>query len=450
MRKLAVVSTDQELNQRVSQICAKYRDYFVPEFLSDANSALEYLKYELPEICVVNISDEAIDIDPFVKEIRRDQWLHYAGLILVHTLKDRNLVAEISRNMNVISSMSRVDFVRGFFRVLRILMQNRQIIFQRDLQRYLLKSISGSLVMDNDPFNVGAYANLIPNYLFNSNYINQEGRERLHVALFEMLMNAVEHGNCNITYEEKTRWIETHGDILNLIREKCFDPVIRRKKVRFSYKITSERSFYTICDEGEGFDWRSRMNNPAQGRDLSEHGRGIIMTGVYVENLVYNDDGNEVSFEMPHQARESNSIPSIFTDEQEVHFADRDVVFREGEESNYLYYIVSGVLDIYSKDKLVSRLSPDDLFLGEMSFLLSNKRSATVISNGPSVLIKVSKNSFVNSIKTQPHYGILLARLLAGRLDRLNSQVSRLQNELEGSQQMNAELQAISNAASVQ
>ena len=173
------------------------------------------------------------------------------------------------------------------------------------------------------------------------------------------------------------------------------------------------------------------------------------MAGLYAQNLRYNDSGNEVSFEIAHMANETNVVPSIFSEQQETKFEDGEVIFKEGEASNFLYYIVSGVLDIYSGDRLVSKLSPDDLFLGEMSFLLSNKRSATVVSNGVSVLIKVSKNDFVNSIKSQPHYGILLARLLAARLDRLNLQVSKLQNDLEYSHRLNTDLSEITSAAAI-
>jgi anti-sigma regulatory factor (Ser/Thr protein kinase) len=329
---------------------------------------------------------------------------------------------------NLISPLSRQEFVQGFYRVLCILKQNRQVIFQRDLQAFLMKSLSGSLVMDNDPLNVRIYANLISNYLFNSNYINADMRDRVHVALHEMLMNAVEHGNCEISFEEKTDWLDTHGDILELIRMKCKDSAIRGKKVYFSYRINEERSVFTIRDEGTGFDWQSHVTKKNHFDNLGSHGRGIAMTGVYVSKLSYNDVGNEVSFEILHQKNESNMLPSIFMDHEEMEFGDGDIVFREGESSDNLYYIVSGSLEIVRDDKMVSLLTPDDLFLGEMSFLLANKRSATVVSRGKTILVPVSKHSFVNIIKEQPHYGIFLARLLAHRLERMNSAMVEIQS----------------------
>ena len=51
------------------------------------------------------------------------------------------------------------------------------------------------------------------------------------------------------------------------------------------------------------------------------------------------------------------------------------------------------------------------------------------MSKGKSVLIRISKQDFVNLIKENPHYGIFLARLLAQRLARLNLRMSRLNTE---------------------
>ena len=313
-----------------------------------------------------------------------------------------------------------------FGRLLRIIKHNKQILFQRGIQRHLIKDIASTFVMDNDPFDITTYTNLITNYLYNSNLIGHEAKEKLHVALLEMLINAIEHGNCKISYEEKTKWLERGGDIMQLIREKNKNPEIRKKKVFFSYVIKPEATTITIRDEGDGFDWRARL---AKKLDPGLHGMGMKMTEIYVKDLRYNEKGNEVSFVVPHQKNETNVIPRIFSDQKEEVFEDGQFVFKENEESNYLYYIVSGHLGVYSRNKLVSTLTPHDIFLGEMSFLLSNRRSASVVSKGRSVLIKISKNDFVNLIRENPHYGIFLARLLAQRLSRLNARTAKLNTE---------------------
>jgi len=292
------------------------------------------------------------------------------------------------------------------------------------MQDAFLTTISGNFVLDNDVFNVRAYANLVSNYLYNANFVNNEVRERLHVALFELLMNAIEHGNCGISYQEKTEYLDKHGDIIPLIRDKAALRENRDKRVYFSYKITPERSYYTIRDEGEGFDWRGMMGD--DDPNLEMHGHGIRMASHYIDNLRYNSAGNQVSFELPHTLEAANTRPTLFEEQPEKRFFDGDVVFREGEASNYLYYIASGRLKILSGEQQLSILTPNDLFLGEMSFLLGDRRSATVVSSGESVLIPISKHHFVSVIKERPHYGIFLARLLAQRLSQLNRQVAML------------------------
>ncbi len=427
MRKIPVVSSDEKLNEIVRLECSRSGGEFDPVFISDRAKVIESLKYELPEMKIFYFSDPRIDCLGILREIGEDPWLHYGGIIGVHDNVDDKKLIEAMRDANVIAVLRRNEFIQNLPRLLRIVRQNKQILFQRGIQQHLLKTISGAFVIDNDPLDITTYTNLVTNYLYNANLIGRDEKEKLHVALLELLVNAIEHGNCRITYDEKTAWLERNRDIMDLIREKNRDPKVKARKVYFSYTITPERSRFSIRDEGEGFDWRSRLGTIDDAPGL--HGMGVKMANLYVRELTYNDKGNEVSFSVEHRRGESNAIPMIFRSAEEVRFEDGQYVCSEGEESDVLYYIVSGTLYVYSKGKLVSSLSPDDMFMGEMSFLLSNRRSATVVSKGKSTLIKISKQDFVNLIKENPHYGIFLARLLAQRLARLNARTARLNTE---------------------
>jgi len=416
--KIPVLVKSKTLEKKIENECGSIKKSFTPIFFTEGKPFLEYLKYELPEFNIIHFPKNDETIFSVVNTLGKDSWLHAGGIIALHEEQEEKLLKKV-RKLNIISLINLSSFNFSFPRVIRIVWENRSILFHRDLQQKLLPHIAGSFVMDNDPFDVRTYANLVTNYLFNSNYINEEQKQRLHVALFEMLMNAVEHGNCEITYEEKSGWLETGGDIIDLIREKNKNPKIAKKKVVFSYRITSAGSTFTIKDEGKGFDWKKRVTWETDDGIPELHGMGIKMTEIYTDTLSYNKAGNEATFTVQHMQNESNLIPNIFTGQEEVVFEKNRVIFREGEESNYLYYIVSGELSILSRGKQISTLTPEDLFLGEMSFLLNNKRSATVKAGTKCVLIKVSKDQFLNLIKNNPHYGILLAKLLAQRLVRM-------------------------------
>jgi CRP-like cAMP-binding protein len=64
--------------------------------------------------------------------------------------------------------------------------------------------------------------------------------------------------------------------------------------------------------------------------------------------------------------------------------------------------------------------------MGEMSFLLNHRRSASVVAEDSGKLIRISRKSFVQAMKNYPHYGIFLSKLLAQKLARSNVQLTAL------------------------
>ena len=72
MRRFPVVSTDSELNDRITRICGKFNPAFVPVFLDSISSALDYVRFELPEFQLIHFSDTAIDALDLMSEINED------------------------------------------------------------------------------------------------------------------------------------------------------------------------------------------------------------------------------------------------------------------------------------------------------------------------------------------------------------------------------------------
>ena len=241
----------------------------------------------------------------------------------------------------------------------------------------------------------------------------------------ELLINAIEHGNCEITSEEKTAYLEKWGSIHSLIAARCQIPEIAKRRVVFNFIINNDDSHYSILDEGNGFDWR-RYATPDRELDFfSEHGRGIFIAQHNVSGLTYNEKGNQVEFTIRHKENTANPVPNPFLNEEVVLCQEGDVICREGEESSFLYYVAEGEYAVMVNNHVISSISPADVLMGEMSFLLEERRSATVIASSPGRLIKISRESFVNALKTHPYLGIFLSKLLA---QRLQQQSRKLEN----------------------
>src|SRR5574344_365173 len=106
------------------------------------------------------------------------------------------------------------------------------------------------------------------------------------------------------------------------------------------------------------------------------------------------------------------------------------LVCKENEMSNDLFFIVSGRFAVYSGRKLNTVLTPNDMFIGEMAFLLNDRRTATILAVGDCKLIKIPKSAFLLLIRKNPHYGIFLSKMLAQRLLRQTQMTISLQKKV--------------------
>ena len=148
---------------------------------------------------------------------------------------------------------------------------------------------------------------------YNTNRVNEEGRSAVQGALMELLLNALEHGNCQIGYDEKTAWLAKGKNMLDLIAIKSSLPEVQKRKVYISYDITNARTRISVRDDGEGFDWRSRL---AGDLEAGLHGMGIKLAESFVSRIAYNEKGNEASFEIPIMKNATNSIPVIMKEQK--------------------------------------------------------------------------------------------------------------------------------------
>lgn len=384
--------------------------------LREPGAAIEHINYQTPALIMINFSDPDFDGFGIMDKIVADPWLNNGSIIAIH--KDSETLERINdlENTNIIISLSHGEIETLMRKVLRVIQENQQILFQRAIQSDFAASVSGSFLLDSDIPMVPCYANLVANFLYNMGYVDARKKNRLNLSLVELLINGIEHGTCAITAEEKTKYLEVHGAIHGLIEEKAGNPEIAKKRVTFQYDIHGNESTYLISDEGPGFDWSDFIDPEREVDLLSAHGRGILLTVNAVDEIAYNEKGNEVRITVKHQQHTSNTVPLVFQDHETVRVKAGDIVFRQGEDSDFLYYVAEGEFRVEVNEKRLATITPADILMGEMSFLLQETRSATVTANTPGRLVKVSTVAFVDSIKSHPYFGLFLAKLLAKRL----------------------------------
>ncbi|MBO4630079.1 MAG: cyclic nucleotide-binding domain-containing protein [Treponema sp.] len=431
MKKILVASTNKEVASTVQKATDKYSENFDAIYCPDTDEALSVIDYELPEIKVLDYTSKDMDANRILAAIHADPWLHNGGIIAV--VPNPSVMQEIEdkKDPNILIVLTLYTFKENFERLLRILQGNQKFLFNRGIQDRMGGQEKGTFICDNDPLDIRLYTSFLVNYLYCSNRIDDDGRYALQTTLMELLTNALEHGNCNISWEEKTEFLKNGGNMLELIDKKRNLPENLNKKIKISYFIGKDKSHFSIEDEGAGFDWKSRMVSGDIPDFELEHGRGISLSRGLVSALHYNEKGNAVSFEITNVKDMSNNVPGIMIPFATIEYKRHEIVCKQDEPSNDLYFIISGRYGVYADGKLVSVLTPDDMFIGEMAFLLNDRRSATILSAGEGKLIRIPKVSFLNLIRKNPHYGIFLSKLLAQRVVRQNNKTVELSEEIK-------------------
>jgi hypothetical protein len=370
----ALISSDERLNAEVRRIQEGIPGSFEVTVLRSLASAVQFLNYELPEIHLINWSDPTGLGKAIVAEIKKDPWLHYGASLIVFEGESEAEVARQVQGLNLVSLIEASRLSHYLRRVLGTLYANRSLLTQWNFHQLVQTNLSGTFLLERDAFDFITHTNLLANYLFNSNLIAKSDSEVLSLAVMNVLRLAVEKDTAT-----------DHNFVL-------------------TYRINARQSTIELSVDGAtDLDW-SRLK-PAR-----------LPSSTITERL----EPAGAVFEVSHLRSAAGLVPGFFHDQKETNFEAQDVVFSQGEESNHLYYIIAGDFEVLANGRRVAILTPKDVFVGEMSFLLKNKRTATVRALGPGKLIRISKQEFVQSLKEKPHYGFFLSRMLAERLDRLH------------------------------
>lgn len=118
--------------------------------------------------------------------------------------------------------------------------------------------------------------------------------EKVVLGMSELSVNAVEHGNLAITYDEKTALIKSDSWKAE-VDKRLQDDRYKDRVVKLKITKTKEEIIFIVEDEGDGFNWESYMEISVD-RAYDSHGRGIAMAYMTsFDELSYNDKGNIVT-----------------------------------------------------------------------------------------------------------------------------------------------------------
>jgi CRP/FNR family cyclic AMP-dependent transcriptional regulator len=105
-------------------------------------------------------------------------------------------------------------------------------------------------------------------------------------------------------------------------------------------------------------------------------------------------------------------------------------ILHEGGRTGHLYVLIEGRLEVVKGDTIVATITEPGAVLGEMSVLLDKPHTATVRAAADSVIYEI--DDAASFLRQQPAVAILIAKMLAQRLNVANTYLADLKQQYAG------------------
>jgi anti-sigma regulatory factor (Ser/Thr protein kinase) len=157
--------------------------------------------------------------------------------------------------------------------------------------RFATAAVRRRLALGNDPQAAAALVAQLRDDVIAVGACDYDAALRVSVALEEALLNAIYHGNLEISSELKENGDEPFHA---LARERRGLEPFASRRVRVLARVTRRRAAFVIEDDGPGFDV-SKLPDPTEPDYLERPcGRGLLLMRAFMDEVRYNAAGNRV------------------------------------------------------------------------------------------------------------------------------------------------------------
>ncbi|MBO7054701.1 MAG: ATP-binding protein [Bacteroidales bacterium] len=161
---------------------------------------------------------------------------------------------------------------------------------QKKLQNTIEKPSSFSLTAHNSLTEISS---IVDELLEDTNPIFENIKTDLRIGLEELIINAIEHGNLNISFEEKSTAI-LNGTFDSLLAQRQADERYKNKSITVTFHQEPEYDEWFIKDEGIGFNPCDIPCLIRESELKNLHGRGIFISRFHFDEIQYSEGGTKV------------------------------------------------------------------------------------------------------------------------------------------------------------
>lgn len=149
-----------------------------------------------------------------------------------------------------------------------------------------------TFVLDNEPSLIPATVDHLQQHITRLKLCDETGRIRIAIALEEALLNALYHGNLEVTSELREQDTKHY---YALAEERRREEPYRSRTIHFEATLSAAEMAFVVRDSGPGFN-PGEVPDPTDPTNLERaSGRGLMLIRAFMDEVRHNERGNEVT-----------------------------------------------------------------------------------------------------------------------------------------------------------
>lgn len=159
--------------------------------------------------------------------------------------------------------------------------------------------------LENDPALVPALVEQVVSLINQTGFCDEKETTRLGIALHEALLNALYHGNLEVSSQLRQDASDAYWA---LAEERRHQPPYRDRRIHVRVSLSRHEVVFVIRDEGPGFDL-ARLPDPTAPENLDKSsGRGVLLIRTFMDEVVFSLGGSQITMIKKRTPAPANAI----------------------------------------------------------------------------------------------------------------------------------------------
>lgn len=256
----------------------------------DREEALQAVEITLPDAVIVDLPVPELDGLQLVAALRQET---PALPVLAVTEHGSEELAVRALKAGASNYLPKRNLERDVLEVLDELLSVASSQIQQAVFLGRMTAVEHEFVIENNPDLVSPVVSHVESMMRQMRQFDDGERMQVGVAVHEAVLNAIVHGNLEISSELKNGdWNEYHAAVSQRGRQ---DPY-QRRRVTVMVRATREPALtIRIRDEGKGYN-PQKVCDPTDDDGLGKScGRGLLLIRTFFDEVTHSPTGNEIT-----------------------------------------------------------------------------------------------------------------------------------------------------------